>query len=199
MRVERPRPKTREEVPIPKRLRDFFAAVHRLIEAGAEEGRVESDDLLQCEFAYGGLIEEGGARYGFTYFPGAGRRDKWELDLGSGDLASIADGATTTLTLWACGSPCGCRFSDSKDLCLYCDYVDEEGSRASALAERLRSANSREAWVADYLGENPDAHALQVIGDYNSGASHRGWEPFSFNEMRDLIEDLRSEEESRRS
>lgn len=55
MREERRQPKYPEIVEIPENLSSFLAEVHQMILDNHEETAIESDDLLQCEFAYGGL------------------------------------------------------------------------------------------------------------------------------------------------
>ena len=128
MREKRPRPKVKEQVRIPANLLEFLREVHELIEAQDEAATVESDDLLQCECAYGGLVQVGTDSYGFTYFPGDGVRDKWEVELRAIEIRYIADGATTELELWACSdSTCQSKFSDPADTCSICDWVEQEG------------------------------------------------------------------------
>lgn len=124
MRERRIRPKAKQAVGVPDDLLDFLRDVHEMIETGDESATMESDDLLQCPSAYGGLIEDGGNRYGFTYFPEKGVRNKWELDLDVVDIERIAGGEIAELELWACEAPeCRCMFSDPQGICLHCDYV----------------------------------------------------------------------------
>jgi len=119
--------KSKQIVTIPDNLLEFFYDVHELIEAEDKSALMESDDLIQCEKAYGGLLEEGGIRYGFTYFPEKGTRQKWELELDVVDIANISEGSKSDLVLWGClESNCRCLFSDPNDTCFYCDYIDEE-------------------------------------------------------------------------
>ena len=126
MREERQIPKTAETVGIPQDLYSFLSDVHRMIEEGCEETTIESDDLLQCESAFGGLeVEETGV-YSFTYFPDEhGTRNKWEFALTKPEIARISNGELTELELWACrSSACGCKFSSKNGSCFYCDWVD---------------------------------------------------------------------------
>lgn len=49
-----------------------------------EETLIESDDLLQADTIYGGLIEDDGSTFGFACFPEhaeKGVRYKWEFEL----------------------------------------------------------------------------------------------------------------------
>lgn len=127
MRREQKNPKAKQVVLIPDDLATFLRDVYARIEADDDAATIESDDLLQCEIAYGGLIETGGNQYGFTYFPEKGTRQKWELALDTVDIANIAEGSITTLTLWGCQSEaCHCLFADSEEACFYCDYVDDD-------------------------------------------------------------------------
>ena len=123
MRVERPKAKRRERVAIPLDLREFLTHVQRLMEAGDEAATRVSDDLLQCECAYGGLLEEGGCQFDFTYFPESGVRHKWLLVLDRSEVEDIASGQMTELEMWACADPaCHSKFRDPKETCFYCDY-----------------------------------------------------------------------------
>jgi hypothetical protein len=127
MRTLRRQPKDLRAVAIPAELSEFLAEVNRLVEARDELATTESDDLLQCDRAYGGLLQAGGARYGFTYFPEPGIRHKWEFDLSASEIADLALGRSTTLKLWFCRSPeCRSGFQDAEESCFYCDYVNEQ-------------------------------------------------------------------------
>ncbi|QDT90277.1 hypothetical protein [Gimesia algae] len=130
MRREQKQPKLQQTVSIPEDFREFMQHVHELIETEDESALMESDDLLQYERAYGGLMDEGSREYGFTYFPEtnavSNRRPKWELELDAVDIANICEGSKTTFKVWGCQSPdCECLFSNPEETCFYCDYVDE--------------------------------------------------------------------------
>ena len=127
MRIQRIKEKVKECVPIPKDLEKFLKEVYELILKKDEATTIPSDDLLQDNFIYGGLNEEGGCEYGFTYFPEKGTRNKWELNFTVDRLKDIYEDQTTRLDLWACASKdCKCKFY-SKDLtCFYCDYENNE-------------------------------------------------------------------------
>ena len=128
MRREVPKKKVRQQVELPPYLVQFFAEVHQLVLAGDEAATTSSDDLIQADRAYGGLMRDGGADYQFVYFPDKrGVRNKWEFTLSSRAIRDIASGKRTALTLWACASPeCGCKFSDPKETCFYCDYEEDD-------------------------------------------------------------------------
>lgn len=127
MRREQKHPKAKRGVQVPDDLVTFLCEVHALIQADDDAATIESDDLLQCEIAYGGLIETGGSQYGFTYFPEKGTRQKWQLELDAGEIANIAEGSITSFSLWGCQTEdCRCLFTDSDETCFYCDYVDDD-------------------------------------------------------------------------
>ncbi|PHS03054.1 MAG: hypothetical protein COA78_19195 [Blastopirellula sp.] len=127
MRRQEKQPKSKQAIALPSDLFDFMCYVHEMIETKDESATIESDDLLQCERAYAGLIEEGGVQYGFSYFPEKGIRHIWEFDLDVVDIANITEGSKTNLILWGCqDSNCRCMFSDPDDSCFHCDYVDDD-------------------------------------------------------------------------
>jgi len=53
----------------------------------------------------------------------------------------------------------------------------------------LRTCQSREEWVAQYLKHFPNEHPLGIIGDYNSDTGFtKRWKPFSLSEMQALVQ-----------
>jgi hypothetical protein len=127
MRIERIQPKITAALPIPDDLMDFFKEVNDLIKQNDELAIIESDDLIQTEFAYGGLIEAGGDRYSFVYFPEEKTRPKWTVELTASEIAEISSGKKKTLNLWKCQNmECRSFFSSETGACFDCDYVDEE-------------------------------------------------------------------------
>jgi hypothetical protein len=126
MREERRLPKIPETAEVPQDLFSFLADVHQMILDESEEATIESDDLLQCEYAYGGLEDSATGVYSFTYFPDKqGTRNTWEFALSKSEMERIAKGEITELNLWACkDSACGCKFSSESGSCFYCDWLD---------------------------------------------------------------------------
>lgn len=123
MLVPNPKPKRQEVVTLPAELMPFFQEVNTLIVREDDSAMWESDDLLQDESIYGGLINQDSTAYGFTYFPEKSVETTWEIVLDKAEIESIADGKKTMLTLWACQIPgCGSKFSDKNDLCDEHDY-----------------------------------------------------------------------------
>lgn len=123
MRTLRPKPKRKVHAQLPEELRGFLTNVLDMIDHKVPEAMIESDDLLQAEFVYGGRIHEAGDEWGFTYFPQVGHRGKWELRFSKAQLAEIASGRVAGVELFECTDPnCGNRFSAEDDTCFYCDY-----------------------------------------------------------------------------
>lgn len=121
--------KTPETVKIPQDLSSFLSDVHRMIVEEIEDATIESDDLLQCKSAFGGLEDAETGIYSFNYFPDEhGTRNKWEFALSKPETERIAKGEVTELKLWACrSSACGCKFSSESGSCFYCDWVNVPG------------------------------------------------------------------------
>jgi hypothetical protein len=137
MRTAQPKPKKLTHVDVPPDLRGFLKEVAHLIETHDEAAFIESDDLLQCEYAYGGLIEDETDEYGFSYFPRKGVRPRWELLFSASQIRDVADGTITKLELWACSDEnCGSMFSSANERCGYCDYVDDEEKQPRKTAEQ---------------------------------------------------------------
>ena len=126
MREERRKAKIQETVIIPEDLILFLKDVHSSITIGDEATTIESDDLLQCDSAYGGLIDGETGEFGFTYFSDEqDDRNKWEIILYKSDIEKITGGEVREFLLWACtADDCECKFTDQKETCSYCDWVD---------------------------------------------------------------------------
>jgi len=90
--------KSTERVTVPQDLRDFLLEVHQRIEDGDEAATTPSDDLLQCEWAYGGLVP-GGDRYSFVYFPERGTSVRWEFTLLPSEIDELGGGAAAEITV----------------------------------------------------------------------------------------------------
>lgn len=138
MRREQRQPKTKHEIPIPDDLAAFLREVHRLIETGDDSATIASDDLLQSETAYGGLVSPGGHTYRFTYWFRKGDRHKWLFELDIVDIANIVEGTGTALLLWGCQAEnCHCRFTDPNGTCFYCDYIDDDRYGSFSLQDAI--------------------------------------------------------------
>jgi hypothetical protein len=194
MRVERVQPKRTKEVSIPANLLEFFQYVDHLIKQKDDLATIESDDLIQTEFVYGGLIETDSDEFGFTFSPKPKTRSKWEIELTASEIADISLGKKKTLALWECQNPdCESLFPSESYACFDCDYVDDELDAKNAVLNRLAESPTREEWVRGYLINYPDAHSFEIIGAYNSQEElGKRWGYFSLNEMRDLLENLKN-------
>jgi|SRR5215468_11101933 len=163
-----PGPKHSTEEPIPPDLRRFFARLSKAIDAGVEETRMPSDDLLQGDCVCGGLDEEGGDTFSFTYFPGAPAhptrvQPTWRFSIDRSQIRAVGLGGRTTLSFWACADPdCRNRFKASDVRCPDCDFPPRDPDRLPA-----GTFTSKEEWALAYFRKHPDAHALEMIGEYN--------------------------------
>ena len=189
MRVERIQPKTAEEIAVPDDLLALFQDVDDLIKQNDELVTIESDDLIQTDFAYGGLIEEGADRFSFCYFPEMSTRPKWTIELTASEIAEISNGKKKKLFLWKCQNPlCKSLFSSADEPCFDCDYVNDSLEEKNIVLSRLSQCLTREDWVRGYLTNYRDAEALQIIGDYNSQKLGERWGYLSLSEMQELME-----------
>jgi hypothetical protein len=117
-------PKIPSRVVIPPRLKAFLCDVHRAIIAGEAATTLESDDLLQDDSVYGGLVDASSALFAFRYFVTNDEHgtETWDFFVTREQVADIATGALTFLDLWKCdNSTCQCRFECSDSYCMYCD------------------------------------------------------------------------------
>ena len=92
--------------------------------------------------------------------------------------------AGSSLLLISCG--------DSRDEALV--PPDTKDTNKVAVLLTLRTCQSREDWVAQYLKRFPGAHPLAVIGDYNSDSGFtKRWKPFSLSEMQSLVQQIKKD------
>ncbi len=90
--------------------------------------------------------------------------------------------AESSLLLMSCGG--------SRDAALASpDTKDTKDTNKVAVLLNLRTCQSREKWVSEYLKRFPAAHPLAIIGDYNSDSSFtKRWKPFSLSEVQALVQ-----------
>lgn len=195
MRTPQPRPKKLTKVDIPARLQAFLRDVADSIDRHDDSATIPSDDLLQCEYAYGGLLRGGADLYAFTYFPRAGTRARWQLQLSADEISALADGTDRQLGLWACtDEACGSMFYSSSELCSSCDYVDHDPQPETKLPPgRFRS---RRAWAAAYFALNPAADVVRMICDYSGSPQLR--EKLGFFSVDEISEMIKKKPKSRR-
>jgi hypothetical protein len=127
MRVLQFNDKKLEKVSLPKKLIDFFKQVNTDIVNKVEATQIESDDLIQNDFVYGGLLDQGGSDYIFTYYPVvSSTTNYWCFILSTTEIKDIAEGKITTLNLWACQqNGCQNKFMNKTDTCFSHDYIDD--------------------------------------------------------------------------
>lgn len=114
--------KTRVTVGIPLDLKEFLREVAHRIAEKDDATLFESDDLLQSECAYGGLVEDGGVQFGFTYF--VDDHTTWEILLNRSEIEDVACGDRTDLNLWRCSSDtCRCLYPTEDCYCRHCDSI----------------------------------------------------------------------------
>jgi len=127
MRTQKIQEKQRQHISIPSNLRKFLKNVYELILKKDKSTTIESDDLLQDSFVHGGLVEQNGVEYGFTYFPEAETKHRWELIFTVDQLKDIYEGKKKYVDVWACKSNnCRCKFTLKTNLCFFCDYQNNE-------------------------------------------------------------------------
>jgi hypothetical protein len=179
MRIFKPKAKIEKTIEIPDNLKEFFQYVHHEICELAEETQIEPDDLLQCEFAYGGLINEETREFGFTYFPGKGIENKWEIVLNATEISEICNNEKKHLKLWECvNSKCESLFQTKDENCFYCDYVEVE-----PILPKPELLLNKFEWGKEFFKLNPDAKGfhLRTVVQYNS-------------ELQNVFNDFNSEE-----
>jgi hypothetical protein len=117
------KPKRLVTLDLPRAFTEFMQHVDHLISIGDPRTTMESDDLLQCDRVYGGLYDRAGRRFGFRYFHG--EKATWEFDLSAQEIADIASGRVTQVSLWQCsGGKCGCYYAAEDAYCPHCDSLD---------------------------------------------------------------------------
>jgi len=128
------KPKQSVTIELPSAFTDFMRDVKRRIDHGDEAATIiESDDLLQCDCVYGGLYDAAARRFGFRYF----HTDEvtWDFDLDAQQIARIANGTLTTMTLWQCSNgECGCLYDAEDSYCMHCDSIRHFDHYESRLA-----------------------------------------------------------------
>ena len=162
------KPKHKITVDLPSEFTDFMRQVHEQIVSGDEAATVlESDDLLQCDCAYGGLYYDAQKpRFGFRYF--YDEDVTWDFDLDARQIAEIADGTVTAVELWQCsGGKCGCLYSAEDTYCPHCDSLRHFDNFESEVRE-FHPDESEEV-----LAARVNLHkVILAIGDYHREHDH---------------------------
>jgi len=187
------KPKQKKEVLIPDRLKEFLTYVNSLILNKDEAATIPSDDLIQNDFASGGLEEENGNSYYFTYSPEEIARDEWKLRLDKETINKISQGTIKKLTLWGCAkNNCHNLFSNPKGTCSRCDYFDDKKPAKDKKLRKIREASNNKAeWLLNYFAIFPNSSPPQIIRDYNSDtALGAKWGSFTINEIVDKMKEI---------
>jgi Protein of unknown function (DUF1559) len=92
------------------------------IAEGSQGTIIESDDLLQCGCAVGGLLDSNTMRFEFCYFRDENNTVNMLLDIPQ--IEAIASGTTEFLELWRCSnSSCGGLHATEDSYCPNCDSI----------------------------------------------------------------------------
>lgn len=152
--------------PIPTALRLFLQDVAEQIRARSPSTRIPSDDLLQCDVAYGGLLDPNGTSFGFAYFHSADRSPSWYLTLESDQIQQIADGTITELMLWKCDlKRCPTRSTAPDFECTYCEFW-ENAPVSRPKTEEEDACDDFDEWFALFTRLNPWATSVDVYNAY---------------------------------
>ena len=174
-------------VTIPTDFANFMREVARLIDVGDEAALNESDDLLQCDCAYGGLVDAESLRYGFRYFRGdAEDSTTWDIILDAKDVAQIAGGNMETRSLWQCSKEsCDCLYPTKDSYCPHCDsarHFDDYDSRlriqhpgeSEDTLEAMRNLRQIILAILDYHDEH-DGNLPPLFTTDSSGNRLHSW------------------------
>ena len=173
----RPIPKERCVVVIPPNLASFFREVANAIREDSPFATTPSDDLLQCDYAYGGLGQGSPPVYHFTYFSASDvdPKSKWHLSLTADEVSSVAEGSTGELSLWGCTSEaCESKYPSEDSLCHVCDYVrneDAEKFTPEEIAEGQRISDGIKSDFAASVKERMETES--EFGDLMRGMLER--------------------------
>jgi len=151
---------------IPDELRDFLREVSAEINAHSESAQIPSDDLLQCECAYGGLLHDDPNYFFFTYFPEEDTLSKWELRLSATDIHAVAESEIGTLVFWKCElERCPNRFANEDGHCDYCNFWNQAAvSRPST--EEENTCTTSDDWILLFSRKNPWATGREAYDAY---------------------------------
>ena len=143
MRITDIKEKKQEEVEIPNRLVSFFKDILPDILNKEEYTQIAEGDLIQCDYAYGGPIENYSDIYSFTYFRTYSAARLRALEFSVDQLEDICEGKIKTTTLWACTQEnCQSKFVKKDTTCFYHDYFDDgepyPGQLSSEEIEKLQ-------------------------------------------------------------
>ena len=122
------KPKVQVVEMIPPAFVEFLEEVDGMIERRDPETLLESDDLIQCEHTFGGLVDAAEELFGFEFWDGTkfsknGFRITSHFLLTKSQIKAVANHELTSLTMWRCSNDCGRRATVSDWHCTECDNV----------------------------------------------------------------------------
>lgn len=82
----------RKNVPLPSEIIEFFEWVNDAIQTEEDSAMMVSDDLLQAEGIYGGLVDPRKKLYEFTWYPQSASGERWEFQLLADEIDEIGSG-----------------------------------------------------------------------------------------------------------
>ncbi|MEQ1827308.1 MAG: hypothetical protein ABL921_15230 [Pirellula sp.] len=106
---------------------DFMKIVDSKIEQRDPDTIIESDDLIQCEHTFGGLVDVAEQTYGFEFMEGEnfdsdGFSIAWHYLLNKRQIKEIARHELISLAMWRCSNDCGRRANMPEWYCPQCDF-----------------------------------------------------------------------------
>lgn len=121
------KPKVQVVETLPPTFVGFVEEVDRMIERRVPETLLESDDLIQCDHTFGGLVDPTEGTFGFEFMDGEnfdrdGYSITWHFLLTKIQIRAIARHELKTLTMWRCSSDCGRRATVPEWYCTECDF-----------------------------------------------------------------------------
>ena len=126
------KPKTQVTEAFPPAFVKFMKEVDAKIERGDPSTTIESDDLLQCDHTFGGLVDVNEAIFGFEYvaedqddddgFSHDGFPVAWHYLLTREQIRQITENKLSTIPMWRCTKDCGRRATTPQWYCPECDF-----------------------------------------------------------------------------
>ena len=171
----RPLPKKRLVAAIPPNLVSFIRDVATAIREENPCATTPSDDLLQCDYAYGGLGDGSPPVYHFTYFSKSDvdPKSKWHFSLSADEVSSVAEGSKTELALWGCASEtCESMYPTESSLCHECDYVRNEDAENFTPEEIAEGQRISDGVMSDFVTSMKDRMETE-FGDLMRGMLER--------------------------
>ncbi|MCA9191347.1 MAG: hypothetical protein KDB03_06290 [Planctomycetales bacterium] len=130
------RDKTRVVEILPRSFVEFMQLVDQKIDRNDPDTMIESDDLIQCAHAFGGLVDAAEGVYGFEFvqeqdedlneeyegFSSDRLTVSWHYLLTREQIRAIGRIEQTTIPMWRCSKDCGRRATSEDWYCPECDF-----------------------------------------------------------------------------